>query len=272
MNVLLQKILSNKWVWIVFGIAVIVYGFYYFYTQNEDLKRQLDLAKGNLAQNTAAFQDSLHKKADSIQVMAVSIYDLNIKNDSLKHDKLILSTTVQALAESLRLSGHSLAVSGMDSIGQYVTVSFTTQQSIAHISGETKAYLTPLSAMKSTWRVNADFDPAYARINFGFNDSLRLFEITTTSMTPGLKLIAYSVLDKDSYGYLYENQKVIATAHKPELFWVGGTIDRYSVNTGILLNFNPWIFIGNYRLFSKDAEANLSWYNELQVGAYHVIF
>lgn len=277
MQALLQKILSNNNLGKILLIALVLFAIYGGYTkihniykENEDLHLKLQTANGTITQNSRAFQDSLHKLADSIQTTTVRIAVLSDENDRLQRKNVFLIVENKALLDSIHVKGYVAQFNGTDSGGNYITVPFETNRSIAHIKGFTKAYVTPLADQKASWSLSATFDPILTELSFFKNDTTNLFQVTSTSLVPGVEVIGYAALDSATYPYLYQ-MSIPERDNSKGMFFVGGTVDRNSLNAGVMFRPSKWIFMVNYRLFSRIDE-QVDFIEHLQFGAYYPLF
>jgi hypothetical protein len=258
----------KQYLYFIIVIAILVISCVILYSHNNALRQEIIINKAIHAQNVEFLKDSINKLVDSIQVTTVKIVDLNNENNDLIKENKILITKYKLILDSLKLSNTTSVVFNEDSIGKYVIASFSGKKSIVNFDGYTKTYLTPL-ATKSTYVLNLSFDPIYTNSELLFNDTTKLFYIKTTSLTEGVKLIGYSVLDSSSYYYLYTHN--ISKENVNNNIFIGGSISRDELHAGIMLKIPNWILLFNYRFFDKYNSSEI-WYNRVQLGLYYNLF
>ena len=153
-----------------------------------------------ITQNEAAYQQQLTQKADSIQMLAVAIGNLNVGLTQAQKRAgkwQAIAQSLQIEIDSLDNSGSGVASTGVDSLGQYGDVLFGPDtRGIATISGWTRYYFTNPVITKYLW------DAAFAPIpisNSLYQDSDGLWKIRTETKAPGVKFTSNSVIDSTIY-------------------------------------------------------------------------
>lgn len=238
---------------------------YILWQENQRLKSDAEIAQALSAQNTAALQDSLTKVASTIQTMAVRVADLNTDNVKLRQEYRVLSSKYTILAASVKDSGSSIVIDGVDSTGAYREVTFSGHKYIARYSGLTRAYITPLS--KARWFINIDFDTVRVQSELVLDKESKLFQIRTTSLTDGIYLLGYTTLDSTSYPILYRGELPISAP--VGWFYAGGMASRDFVSLGVAVRIPDWLFLLNYQFFNRVMVESQPWYDRIQVGVYY---
>ena len=260
---LFLTLIKSKFTWIALAILAVGITMYSLYTQNQNLKAE----KMKLNQNITAYADSVNKQRDSIQTIAASVQNLNVEKDTWKDKYVAVQNrydiaikNVNVLAESLK----HVTVIG-DSI---VQVPFSGKQGIAAFSGQTSGNVK--SQMGNLDFLKLMFDPIDIRSMLVFNDSTKLWEIRTISMTPGVTLRGYSAVDEEAFRKLQGVPQLQTVT--PHIFAVGGLATSDRVYGGIILSPSQWSFSLHYKIFDKVGVANESWSNKIMVGIHFFLW
>jgi hypothetical protein len=235
---------------------------------NQQLKINAEVAHALSTQNETALQDSLHRVAATVQTMAVRVSDLNTENATLRKEYKVLSTKYTVLVASVRDSGTAVVADGVDSTGAYKQVTFGGRQSIARYTGFTRAYITPMSTGK--WFMQIEFDTVRTASDLVFDKGSKLFQIRTTSLTPGVTLLGYTTLDSLAYPILYRSEAPSVTP--VGWFYVGGNVSHDFVALGVAVRAKDWLILLNYQFFNRILIESQPWYDRVQVGVYYSLF
>jgi hypothetical protein len=171
---------------------------YYFYTQYKTTKESLQLSKNINKQNDQHYKDILNQKEDSIQVLAGLIKKLNKENFDIKQKWTTQVTSLQLQIQSIQVQDTAHEISGKDSIGEYIQVSFNGKQSIINYEGFTKHYF---GLNKNFYRIGITFDSIQIHSSF-YRDVDNIWKIETKSLTPGVNLLVNYYIDSTFYSKL----------------------------------------------------------------------
>ena len=262
------NLLKDTRVW----IAVLLVGYtavaYHIWQENKQLRSNLEMVHALSAQNVAALHDSLTREAARVQTLSVRVVNLNDSLGVARKEYRVLVTKYVLLVASGRDSGVTIASDGTDSTGAYRQVLFSGRKSIAHYSGFTRAYLTPLS--RGMWDITFEFDTVRTQSELVFDKDSHLFNIRTTSLTPGVTLLGYSSLDSAAYPVLYRGELPLVVP--PRWLYVGGTVGYDFVAPGAAVRVGDWMFLLEYQVFNRLVVESQPWYNRVQFGVYYSPF
>jgi hypothetical protein len=259
---ILTALFKSKWFWI--GLVAIALGIwvYSLYAKNQELEAE----RRALEQNAAFTADSLSKKVDSLQTIAVKVDNLQNESKEWKNKYVAVSSRYQIALDSVkvyRALAHGVTVVG-DSIG---TVPFDTTAGIAHIVGETTVNT---KSKVGTYSLSIGFLPAEAKSVLFFDEKDKLWKMETISLSPGLKLRGLTTVDDETYRKISGlNQLQTKT---PSTLGVGGLVATDRVYGGLIFAPSQWSFSVHYKLFDKQDITNEAWSDKLMIGVHYFIW
>jgi hypothetical protein len=186
-----------------FGIVIsilalaIIFGYLYF----DERKAHADDNQLN-TQKYAGLQDQLTQKAESIQVLAVQVGDLNLQKNKEVNRKgywMAIAANYKEALDSIFKTGTGTALAEEDSQGKYFKVAFGGRENFVAYSGETKYY--PLPSAHSTYQLSLNFDTLDI-VSTLYRDTDKLWKIKSESKTSGVKLKSYYTLDSTVFAHM----------------------------------------------------------------------
>lgn len=238
----------------------------YLFMANATLKDSLQFEKKLSAQNTAALEDSVHKKAEALNTMSVFVRDLNTGLAKKDSEYTILQSKYIVAIRNSHNTGKSVATTGVDSVGKFIQAAFNGKRGIATFSGWTKVY--PFDSLATP---AYSLDLAYDTINIKqslFRGLDGIWRMRSESITPDVTLLAISpVVDQSIFKSV--ESKLPVEDKTPHSFGIGGVLDRTQVSPGVVFAFNRSLVLLNYRLYDRNDNAETDWKNKIQLGYYY---
>ena len=258
---LLSTLLKSKWTWIAIGVITLGIWVYSLYAQNQ----QLQAEKRALQQNTAFVADSLNKKVDSLQTIAVKVGDIQSKATEWKNKYLAVSTKYQISLDTISIL--KKRVDSVQVVGDTVTVPFEGTQGIASYKGQTEANIR---TKQGTHSIRIAFSEVETQSVLFYDETAKLWKIRTLSLSPGVKLRGLSTVDDETY------RKISSIAQiqdkTPSTFGVGGLFTSDRVYGGLTLSPSRWSFGLYYKVFEKQNLQSQSWSDKILVGVTYYIW
>ena len=178
----------------------IIFGILYFHERASHVNdNQLN------TQKYVGLQDQLNQKAESLQVLAVQVKDLNNEKNNEMNRKgywIAIAGEYKEALESIFSSGTGNNIAAEDSTGKYFQVTFGGKENFVSYLGGTKYY--PLPPAHSIYWLTLNFDTLDLVSNL-YRDTDKLWKIKTESRTPGLKLKSYYTIDSTVFAHLISN-------------------------------------------------------------------
>jgi len=170
-------IIGASLVVVVIIISTIVF-IYKYLQKDQEIANQSAI----ITQNKLAYEDQLKQKADSVQLFTAQVSDLNSKLNETKSKYIGTLTKLFIVMDSLQNSKQSIALSGKDSIGDYVEVPFSGKDGIISYNGYTKAYPTfvPIQSFYNIMVV-LDTIPIFSQLEQDKDNIWRIATYTTAS-------------------------------------------------------------------------------------------
>ena len=241
-------------------LILLLGGVAYLYFRNlSNIKEQLAIQQQMYNQSQKAYLDNKNELADSLQILADNLSNLNSINKDLKRQINIYSSNTQILIDSIQAQGSALTNLSSDSAGnKYAEVLFKGVQGVFNYNGWTKYFIT---LSKSTYGISINTLPINLTdvLYYDFSDKILKSRIITT--TPGVKIFVHGEIDSSVYSGL------INTVTEVKLEQVGifpsfGLQLKANLGIGSTVlqtnHFNNIVFDGSAMLYYKWL--NITWY------------
>lgn len=260
----LVSLLKSPWMWVAIIIVGLSYYAYGLYLAKQELEHQNQVRR----QNIAALEDSLTKKADSIQTMVLFVRDLNTqlkdKDSELaawKNKYRILNTKYQIVLVAIRDTGETQGT--IDS--GFAITTFQGTKFFAHYQGKT---IFDLRTQIAEWELDLQFDDINTESDVFLEDSL--WKIQTVSLTPGVKVRGISTIDDKTLRDIRHGG--VAVDGGRNFLAVGSYIAYDRVYAGVVLKPSNWQFSFSYKLFDKKDIQNEPIQDRIMIGVHYSLF
>jgi hypothetical protein len=258
--------MKNKWFWIILIAISMLSTIWYLYKQNQSLK--FEQAKSE--QNAAAIKDILYKTRDSLQTMAVSVENLNLKNGLLADENNKVKNQYRALRARYDIAIDSINILRGLAYGHMqgdslAIVTFNGKKSIATYDGETEMNIkTKFSQLNY---LNLSFETIDVRSELYLDEVDNIWKMRTISMTPGIKLRGISTLDDETFKKI----KGVTDDNNTQWFGVGGMFGTNLFAPGIQIKPSRWEFGAHYILLDNTKVLN-KWYDRVIISVHYFPF